>query len=157
MAKYVDITKAEFERELRKIEKDLDLAHPFEILPLDGTGEYVYATRVYSPTNRERPLSLRIFSSIVADGHARDVGADAIRVNVMTFKNLVRHPEWKRADELRRQQSDYGLTNALEQKKIPQWIPERIYPAVKGKRVHRVEGWRKNLRSRIQSVIGEIF
>ncbi len=57
----------------------------FKLIPVANTRELVYAKRV------SKTISLRVYTSLEADGFSREVGADAIRVVAFTwFKNAPR-------------------------------------------------------------------
>lgn len=104
MAKATLITQQQFE----------DFVFPlgFQLIQLPDVKELVYAKLV---ENDGQKLSLRIYSSITADGYSREIGADAIRVALFH----------------RKKNNDIAIVGG-------------------DRRVHRVEGWRKNLAQRLE-------
>ena len=71
MAQYVNVTQAEMEDHL--------FPQGFKPVRLEGTLELVYAKRVDQDGIQ---LSLRVFTGINPTGESRDVGKDAMRVNL---------------------------------------------------------------------------
>lgn len=104
MATFTNITQAEMEEFL--------LPQGFVQMTLPGTVELVYGKII----RKETVFSVRIYTGINPDGQSREVGKDAIRVEIW----------WKDGDG-------------------------HIYRVGGSKRVHRVEGWRKNLKSRLDT------
>lgn len=79
---------------------------------------------VYAKRARSRPpITIRVYTSITEDGAARAVGQDAIRVCVIGAVP-----------------AEYGAGF-------------RTKGILKARRVHRVQGWRKNLDGRIRDAI----
>jgi len=71
MAQYVNVSQAEMEAHL--------LPQGFHALRLEGTRELVYGKRVDQDGIQ---LSLRVYTGIEPTGASRDVGRDAMRVNI---------------------------------------------------------------------------
>jgi len=116
MTAYVCITREEMERVL---------GEDFVPLTLPGTRELVYAKRVDVDNI---PLSLRVYTSIDPSGYARDVGKDAIRVEVYYR---------------------YHTTENIDDKGISRtWHLRRVGGS---KRVNRVPGWEDRLQERIST------
>ena len=103
MATYTNVTQKEF----------TEFIDPqgFKPMTLPGTRELVWG-KVFK--REPHVFSMRIYTGINPDGNSRDVGKDAMRVEI-----------WYRDSEGK---------------------PKRVGGS---KRVHRVEGWRKNLQARI--------
>lgn len=76
MAEYQAITIEEMDRFLT--------GQGFVRIDLPGTVEAVYAKRVHLAKNQILPLSLRVYTSIDANGLGRGIGKDAIRVVLFT-------------------------------------------------------------------------
>lgn len=72
-ASYVQPTQKQFD--------DLLLPLGFKLMTLPRTVELVYGKRA---DVGEMPLSIRVYSSVNPDGQGREVGTDAIRVNLWT-------------------------------------------------------------------------
>lgn len=89
MAEYVNITQTDFEEFLESI------GGGWVQLSLPGVVELVYGKRV---KNKNMPLSLRIYSGINPDGDSRNVGKDAIRVDLFT-KNKEGKPIYLRGSK----------------------------------------------------------
>lgn len=102
MATYKNITRQEMEYFL--------LSQGFRLVQLPGTLELVYGKRV---DQGHMALTLRVYTGIVEE-ESRDVGDDAIRVNL-----FLRLPDGK------------------------------VVKVGGSKRVHRVQGWKKNLQARL--------
>lgn len=93
----------------------------FSQIKLPRTIELVFAKRV---DQDDLPLSLRVFTGINPSGSSRAVGKDAIRVTLfMRTRQAIRFED----------------------------VPSNIIKLGGSKRVHRVENWKKNLQSRIDS------
>ena len=112
--------------------EDLLLPMGFKQISVRGTRELVYSRRCDQDGLK---LSLRVYSGIEPTGVSRDVGADAFRVNLFLGNPIGYDTERKRT----------------------------VWETIKlggSKRVHRIapsvsnpEGWRKNLRERIEGWI----
>lgn len=164
-AQYVKITKDEFEAELPKIVKDLGLAHEFAQLTLPGFEELVYATRLISPSNPQRPLTLRIYSSIapvtsVGANRCRAKGKDAIRIDIFVGEYVLTEP-WKSALGIKDEAEKKFACKALTKREVPKWTVGNIHSIFDKKarlpHVKRVAGWRTNLRSRIQEAVSKVY
>jgi hypothetical protein len=126
--KYVNVSRQEMESFLFPLGFQII---PVEVLRSQGeyTVELVYGKRVHQGN---WPLTLRVYSGIWPSGESRDVGRDAIRVDLFL-----------------------GIPNGTTEEGKPQWKVVKLGGA---KRVHRIapsssnpEGWRSNLRIRIES------
>jgi hypothetical protein len=116
-AKYVNITIEEMDAFLAP--QGFVVVDLRKIDPNDNTREVVYGKRVDTDGHL---LTLRIYTGIVA-GESREVGADAIRVNIFTRK--------------------------LVPDENTQQMVMRSVKIGGSKRVHRVVNWRKNLQERL--------
>lgn len=113
MAKYYNITLEEMDSFL--------IPQGFKRISIPGTNELVYGKRIDS---NNLPLTVRVYTGIDPTGHSRDVGKDAMRVNLFTRIPSPSNPSNTEIKKL------FG-----------------------SKRVHRVAGWKKNLQDRINEVI----
>lgn len=73
MAQYYNITVEEMDSFL--------LPQGFKRIELPGTSELVYGKRI---DNNNLPLTLRVYTGIDPTGLSREVGKDAMRVNLFT-------------------------------------------------------------------------
>lgn len=102
-------------------------ARGFVPMKLEGVQELVYGKRV---DQNNKPLTLRVYTGINPSGASRGVGEDAIRVALFVL--------------FRKQVGFNHKTNE------PIWTMQTAH--VGGdKRVHRVEGWAKNLANRLDT------
>lgn len=129
MATYHNITRAEMEEFL--------LPQGFVQIFKPGTRELIYARRLDVSHGRRLPdmpaLSLAVYTGINPDGNSRDVGRDAMRVEISYRDRPILNPQTRRRE-------------------LPE--PVRVGGS---KRVHRVMGWRTNLQDRIdrwQDILG---
>lgn len=130
MATYYPITEEEME--------DFLLPRGFRRMHMPGVNELVYGKRVDEPPGI--PLTLRIFTGIDPFGNSRESGQDAIRVVCYAKKILT--PE--EAMKLKEAKDVEAKGNAY------------IFKVSGSKRVHRVEGWRKNLSARIEKCVDDL-